>query len=180
MKKTFCILFLLFFTCDFFSQGEIVDTIKDADSIKIPHNTAYIELGGNSGLYSLNYERIFVNTPAFKFFSRIGAGPLPNGKHFSQIYLAEENFCFGKNGRYLEAGIGLTFQRKWVEDCDENKTFAYGNLYYGIFRLGVRFQPENKGTVFRIGLTPTMYYKDQCSNGFSFQFFGGISYGLVF
>ena len=179
MKKVILILSIIFTCAKFFGQGEIVDSIKEDDTLKIPHNTAYIELGGNSGLYSFNYERILINTVAFKFFSRIGAGPLPNGKHLSQIYLVEENFCFGKQGKYFETGLGLTFQHKWVEDCDETKTYAYDNLYYGIFRMGVRFQSEANGSVFRVGLTPTMYYKDQCTKGFSFQFFGVISYGLI-
>jgi hypothetical protein len=177
------LVFLFFFFGSaglFYSQGEIYDSIPPGDSTRKPHHVIYLELLGNSGLYSLNYEFIVVSKPRFKFFSRVGAGPLMQDRHLTQVYLAEENFCFGKDGRFIEAGLGLTMQRKWVEDCELTEKFGYDNLYFGIARLGVRFQKEERGTVFRIGITPTIYYKDRCGESFYFSFFGGISYGLVF
>jgi hypothetical protein len=161
-----------------YSQGEIYDTLSQP-KIKKAKNAFYVELGGNSGFLSLNYERFILSKTHFKIFSRVGAFAFPNGKHLSQYYLVEENFCYGRSNGYLEVGLGLTMQVKWF---DAEKTFpaAYDNLYFGIFRLGFRLQSEDKGSVFRAGITPTFYYKDRLEAGPSFQFFGGFSYGIIF
>jgi hypothetical protein len=165
-----------------FSQGEKIDTLAQGDTtlVKVKRNGFYFELLGNAGLYSINYERMWIRKPKFLLISRIGSGFLPNGLTVNQSYLYEQNFCYGKKSAFLEVGLAYTLQRKLLQSCDE-KTYEMDNMHWGLFRVGVRFQSDDKGSILRIGILPIIYYRDSCLEEWKLnRIWAGLSYGLLF
>jgi hypothetical protein len=137
-----------------------------------PKNILYAELGGNSGIYSINYERIFYQSKnsIFQFSARVGFGwysmvyknqqngwPVgfsnPTDKGGVTSYIAipiEANFSFGKTHKFV-MGAGVTH-------FISNEPFLDNEL-----RTDVR-------TVYRIGLAPSFSYRyEKLGKGFFFQ-----------
>ncbi len=179
--KLYLFLFLTAFAGISFAQGERIDSLNTIDTTKYRMNSFYFELLGNAGLYSINYERALLRKEKFLIISRIGGGFLPNGKRVNQSYLAEQNFCYGKKSIFFELGFGYTMQRKLLESCEPGGKDIVDNMHWGLIRAGVRFQSEEKGNVFRIGVLPIIYYRDSCIEEWKLnRVWGGLSYGLIF
>lgn len=139
----------------------VLDTPRDYK--KYPAlNSNYIEILGNGGLYSLNFDRIFLYRPAFKISGRAGAMIWPNGYNIEQGYVVENNYIFFNGDHHLEIGPGLTLQRKYNPSCKDTITYKWESIWFGMFRLGYRYQKESDGFFFRFGLTPIFYRKYDC------------------
>lgn len=144
-------------------------------------NAGYIELGGNAGLYSLNFDRIYWYHEKFKSGARIGFSPEPHGLYFEQVYLAENNFILFSNPHHLEIGIGCTMQRRYNEKPNEPDIYFWENIWFGVMRLGYRYQKQDDGLFFRAGLTPAITSKDALGyHPDYFRFWAGISIGMSF
>ncbi|MBS1636673.1 MAG: hypothetical protein JST26_12220 [Bacteroidetes bacterium] len=123
------------------------DTLKQS-----VRNTTYIELAGNAGYYSFNYERLFPLRTKIGVSARIGyslsqARPQHALLHggASQLIPIELSFLLGKTHK-LETGIGYTpLIRTYRGD------FYDLNNYTG-FRVGYRYQPPKEDFFFKVGV----------------------------
>ena len=153
MKK--CLITILFATM-------VNSLVAQNYSESFKRNTFFIEVGGNSPFYSLNYDRIIVKKINWKLAARIGAMYLyDNGNYLESIrnknfsMPLELSFLKGKNNHNLEIGIGATpFFKEYVETTRDN-FFSLGS--FG--RIGYRYQKTNGGIFFKAGFTPLIRFK---------------------
>ncbi len=136
------------------------------DTSRIAKNTVHLELLGNAGIYSFNYDRILLSKNTFKISGRIG---------LSLVFLQagtcpiEFSFLFGKKNN-LEIGLGYTF----FVDSNSNKNIIRNSPC--VFNLGYRFQKPNGGFFFKTGLVlfifePKIYSsKNMLSMGLAFGY----------
>lgn len=181
MKNSFLILLLFCFSKVLFCQQDYA--LKPArDYTKKPaKNAAYVELGGNAGFYSLNFERTYFYRERFKMAARLGFSPQPHGHYFEQVYIIENNFIFFKNPHHIEVGIGETIQRRYNERCNTVNDYFWENLWWSIVRIGYRYQKQDDGIFCKIALTPIMMQKNDCEfNPNYFQLWAGFSIGMSF
>lgn len=144
-------------------------------------NAAFIELAGNAGLFSLNYERLYLYRETFRMGARAGLAPNFNGVYVEQVYLLENNFIFFKNPHHLELGIGATMQRRYNERPGTTDSYFWENIFFSVWRCGYRYQKQDEGFFLRAGLTPVFMSRDAL--GFHPDYFlmwGGASIGMSF
>ena len=144
-------------------------------------NAAFIELGGNAGLYSLNFDRIYYYKEKLKISARLGFAPHFNGIYIEQIYLLENNFILFSNPHHLELGLGATMQRRYNERPKQIDNYFWENIAFGVARCGYRYQKQDDGFFARAGITPIFMSSD--AEGFHsnyFQFWAGVSVGVSF
>ena len=136
--------------------------VAQNDPEPFKRNTLFIELGGNSPFYSLNYDRIIVNKINWKLAARIGAMYLYDNRSYLESIRnknysipLELSFLKGKNNHNLEIGIGATaFFKEYVETTRDNflSLASFG-------RIGYRYQKNNGGIFFKVGFTPIIQFK---------------------
>src|SRR4028118_349908 len=91
-------IFSIFYFGGLFCQTDYVAVQPPRDYGHHPsRNVAFIELGGNAGLFSLNFERLYYYKEKFKVTGRAGFAPVFNGIYIEQTYLLENNFILFKN-----------------------------------------------------------------------------------
>ena len=135
----------------------------------IQRNSFYVELGGVSGIVSINYERLVPvgNNTGMGF--RVGAGTAGSAdtatNDVAYTALAEFNFLYGKSKHYLEAGIGFT-----------NAFIVTDTEQWCSIKLGYRYQAK-KGFLFKIA--PMYIYNFEKLKG-NHDIFGGIWLGAGF
>lgn len=115
-------------------------------------NNWFIELGGSSMFYSLNYEKVLHKGEKTGVVGRVGFGYNPFDYTFlNKVYLDPNtvmapftsSFLYGKNKEKLEVGLGFTLLAKGINDREIVPT--------GV--LGFRVIEMNK-VFFRISYTP--------------------------
>src|SRR5690606_15898291 len=169
MRKKYPLLVILFL---------MFSSLKGQD--QNAKNAVYIELGGNGGAYSLNYERAF--TP--KILLRLGfaswASTETGGEKSITTIPVMVNTLIGPGNHKLELGLGAMLGREKFEgdggiisgeDRSEN-TFALTGT------AGYRYQKPSGGIMFRAGITPLINIGDADYPGFNFS--GGGSIGYAF
>jgi len=140
----------------------------DPPAAKDVENGVYLELGGNAGIYSVNYERYFLKN-TIKLAGRIGISLISEGL----IIDAEVNkgleflMPFGVNGLYaivgshhIEAGVGATFYTHKVYAIETHASnlnlqpleasLVRKNELWPNFTLGYRRQKSDGGFVYRV------------------------------
>lgn len=156
--------------------------LKARDYIKKPAKTAaFIELGGNAGLFCLNIDRIYIYKEKLKLGARLGFAPHFNGFYIEQIYVLENNFILFKNPHHLELGLGATMQRRYNERPNQIDNYFWESILFGVARCGYRYQKQDDGFFVRAALTPIFMSSD--AEGFHsnyFQFWAGVSLGASF
>ncbi|HMV25837.1 MAG TPA: hypothetical protein PLH27_02995 [bacterium] len=148
---------VLVFICFFCSTATI------SAQVKTP-NAVYVEVIGNGGFYSVNYERLFCNYFGF----RVGASYLylgDVGQYASFPILA--NFFMGGKHHKFELGVGCTV----MNDAPVGEFSNWDTKYFRTITLGYRYQ--SKENFFRIGFTPLF-------TGHEIIPLGGISFGRAF
>lgn len=163
MKNT--IILFLFFSAFVNAQIKETEYVLETprDYKKFPAvNSNYIEILGNGGLYSLNFDRIFVHRNVFKISGRVGASVFPVGYNLEQSYVLENNYIFLESPHHVEIGPGITLQRKYNPNCRDTLNYKWESVWFGMFRLGYRYQKDEDGFFFRFGLTPIFYRKYDC------------------
>ncbi len=144
-------------------------------------NAVYIELGGNGGFFSFNYERTYYYREKFKMSARGGFAPNFNGIYIEQVYLIENNFILFKNPHHLEFGVGVTMQRRYNERPNSPDHYFWENLLFSAWRCGYRYQKQDEGFFLKAGITPVIMSHDAV--GFHpgyFQLWGGAAVGMSF
>ncbi|MDR7130237.1 hypothetical protein J2X69_002585 [Algoriphagus sp. 4150] len=155
-------------------------------------NALYVEFGGNSGRYAINYSRIIhqkeklkLNVSAgFSMWSdKIDLPPLTKTKWLPVVPLEFSAF-WGKSNHHLEMGTGITsyLGRSLAIDSE---TFEFSDkVVFGAFiplRVGYRYQKSEGGFFFRIGYTPIINIPVRAGKSWSFDpYFAGISFGKSF
>lgn len=185
-----------FFIICFLTTALLKGQIKDDDYVlekprdysKEPAlNANFIEILGNSGfLFSLNWDRIFLYKPNLKISGRIGAGIWPSGPNIEQSYVIENNYIFLDGDHHLEIGPGVTLWRKYNPVCSDTSTYPkykWENVWFGMFRLGYRYQKNEEGFFFKAGLTPYPYRKYDCKSEWfpeHWNYLFGIAIGITY
>jgi len=107
----------------------------------------FIEFGGNSLLYSVNYERMS-GSRGF----RVGYGYTKKFFENPTFFVPGEFLIVrGKRNGKLELGVGLTYVRvKNVPKTLKNEFYLFG-------RVGYRYDGPN-GFLFKIGFTPLHFF----------------------
>lgn len=145
------------------------------------NNSVYLELGGNGGLYSVNYDRMIRLSNQFRFAPRIGISWL--GKDRFNLPL-ETNLLWAKNKgakNFAEVGVGATFIQNadnFIKDFhiklpNENEKI---NTTAFITRVGYRHQKPNGGIMYRGAFN--LIFNKELNN--KVQPFVGFSIGYTF
>lgn len=138
---------LLLFVISLFNQtfGQVTK-----DSTSISKNTVYLELLGNGGVYSFNYDRILLTKTLFKISGSVGISYIPPSFRYNHTftYPLEINLLYGIRNHF-ELGIGYTpVFNLYKEDIFK----IYDDYSYPALRIGYRFQKPNGGFFLRAGL----------------------------
>jgi hypothetical protein len=141
-------------------------------------NLVYLELLGNGGLYSINYERMLGNDLSarlgFSYFS-VGAS---TGDSSAKATLVTAplmlNYLVGGKNHKFEVGAGATMIYVSASSSGAGMgSSAEGVGVAGTGTVGYRYSPNDGGFVFRVGYTPFF------GKG-GYQSWGGMSFGGTF
>ncbi len=155
MKNILTVLCFIFVFS--FAQAQEVSE----DTLKLARHSVFVELGGNAGLYSLNYDRLLHRGKWFHTSAR--AGIYYNWWAGGRLGIPlEVNGLFGRKKHFLEMGVSLVYNHGLdpiVHKADpavptsEDIYANFSNLL-AIGRLGYRFQKPQGGFFFRAAYTP--------------------------
>ncbi|TXK48608.1 hypothetical protein FVR03_07880 [Pontibacter qinzhouensis] len=131
---------------------------QEADS-NIKRNTVYVELLGNGGFYSLNFDRILVNRENWKIAGRVGVTYFNHFDNYSSQVAGvplELSYLRGKGNHYFEAGLGLNpvYRSRYNFNKELGKQHEL-NIWANA-RLGYRYQKREGGVFYRIAYTPIL------------------------
>lgn len=156
---------------------------KTSDDERSAKNAVYLELLGNGGLYSVNYERALMDRVTarigFSYLS-LGAsstdstGQQTNAKLTFITAPVMANYLVGDRNHNLELGAGalLVYAGGEVSGSGTGAS-AEGVGVAGTATVGYRYQPVDGGFLFKAGFTPIFN-----QNGFAA--WGGLSLGGAF
>jgi hypothetical protein len=132
-------------------------------------NTIYAELFGQSLYYSLNYDRIHLESNRGKTSYTIGACFVPVTDFYTTAVAGSYNYLLGRRNHYLELGIGLsgmqlvsgnvtssyTTTNAQGEEFTQSELGASTNYFLFLTpKIGYRFQQLEGGFFGRLTLTP--------------------------
>jgi hypothetical protein len=175
------VLILLVFPFLAFSQGE-AETFTSK-------NALYLEVGGSSGRYAINYSKIFHQRGKLKLNASAGFSMWRNKiNDFKTIWLPviplEVSALYGKSKHHLEMGFGVTSYLGRTLEID-SETFEFSDkVVFGAIvpvRIGYRYQKPEGGFFFRVGYTP--FFDVPVREGKSWSFYpyhAGLSFGKSF
>ncbi|MEL7531620.1 MAG: hypothetical protein AAFN10_09945 [Bacteroidota bacterium] len=147
MVKSFLLLFC--FTLVFTAALNAQFLRPQAHSTLSP-NIIFLEVLGNGGKLSLNYEQLFLQTDNIGASGRFGFAAFPEGEGVIDYGIpATLSFLAGAQNLYAEIGGGtrIAFDNNWLED-------GFEIIPTGI--LGVRYHPDkNGGIFFKLAYTPS-------------------------
>jgi len=152
-------------------------------------NAVYLEFGGSSGRYAINYSKIFHQKGKLKLNASAGFSMWRNQiNDFKTIWLPviplEVTAFYGRSNHHLEMGFGFTslldrtldFDSETLELEDKVVLDAYIPL-----RVGYRYQKPEGGFFFRVGYTPIIILPTGGREGWIFEpRFAGVSFGKSF
>ncbi|MGE0321699.1 MAG: hypothetical protein AB7S68_05310 [Polyangiaceae bacterium] len=149
----------------------------EAPSTRSAKNSLYIELLGNGGLYSLNYERNLTDDVAARVgFSYISLSASAGDDSANVTFMSfplMANYLLGGGNHHLELGAGATVLYASGEaETGGSRSSGEGVGVAGTATVGYRYQPRDGGFLFKVGFTPLVG-----SGGF--LPWGGISFGGV-
>jgi hypothetical protein len=151
-------------------------------------NAVYLEVGGGSGIYAINYSKIFHQKGKLKLNASAGFSLLPHRLDSKTTWLPvvplEISALYGKSNHHLEMGFGFTtyLTRSLAFD---SKTFeTIDKVVFGAFiplRVGYRYQKPEGGFFFRVGYTPFFEVPVREGKNWSFYpYLAGVSFGKSF
>ena len=142
-------------------------------------NTIFVELLGNGGLYSLNYDRLINDYVSIRGgFSYISVGA-SSGTSSASVTLMTfpvmANFLVGSPSHKLELGAGPLFAYASGSSSGGvgGAVSASGFGVAGTAVIGYRYVPYDGGFHFKVGFTPLF-------GAGGFLPWGGISFGYTF
>jgi len=112
-------------------------------------NAFYVEVGGNSDTYSVNYDRVVYQREMIKAAVRVGVGTnlffLKGEKEVYPIVPVEAVALIGRRRKHFEGGLGYT--HRFTDDPE-----LLQHMYFA--RLGFRYQVPRGGLLVRVAITP--------------------------
>ncbi|WP_152969615.1 hypothetical protein [Pedobacter sp. Hv1] len=157
-------------------------------------NSIYLELLGNSVIYSVNYDRIIPLSAQLKLVPRIGFmyAPLSTSEHFkghNNISIPiEVNLLWAKrteSKNFAEAGIGLSLiglKEYKTSNLERVSTNRFGQVLTA--RLGFRHQKPTGGFMYRAGLLIKIKQDERSlatiSDDYFIKLYPGFSLGYTF
>lgn len=168
------------------SQSTFAQTEPETFTAK---NGIYLELGGSSGRYAINYSKIFHQKGKLKLNASAGFSMLPNEKIDSKtIWLPaipiEVSALYGKSNHHLEMGFGFTSYLDKTTAIDSETFELSDEVVFGAVipvRIGYRYQKPEGGFFFRVGYTPLFNVPVRAGKSWSFNpYHAGISFGKSF
>lgn len=144
-----------------------------------PMNVIYLELGGNSFLYGINYERGITNIGKQTMAASIGYGfSYSRVGVFNDILIPIELKLITGIGKknHFEYGLGATcfYQPDRPDNLINGVVVPQSKIrMINFVRMGYRYTAQN-GFLFRIGLTPLIISNREV------YLYGGISLGYCF
>lgn len=174
--------FLVFLTL---SQSIFAQTEPETFTAK---NAIYLEVGGSSGRYAVNYNKIFHQKGKLKLNASAGFSMWPKKFDSKTIWLPtiplEISALFGNSNHHLELGTGFTsfLTRSLFFDSEtfENTDKVVFDAAIPI-RIGYRFQKPEGGFFFRVGYTPIINFPISGRGQWNFDpYWAGISFGKSF
>ncbi|TAF95405.1 MAG: hypothetical protein EAZ32_12870 [Cytophagia bacterium] len=145
--KTY-LLFLVFCLTSVFEIRSQNDT-----SVTTKRNAVYVELLGNAGLYSFNYERQIARQRNNYFNLRLGAAYLWWREARTPVFVVEPIYLKGGKNHFLELSISATFfssRKIFAPEANPPKEIRASFMP----RIGYRYQSPNKSLLFRFGVMP--------------------------
>lgn len=157
MKKIFFLIFWLVL-CSQKTHSQ--------DTLSLNYRNLFLELGGNGGLFSINYENKLFRFGKSRLNWDAGFSLVPMSGRAIIDFPFSINFLIGIKKNKAELGTGQTL----ILDLGGGK----GGTIRGTFRLGYRY--ENKNHYWRLAYTPFYSY----IYNFQYEHWIGISYGHYF
>lgn len=187
------IIFQFLLWCAIYQVQAQTPYIKE---IKNTKNAVYLELGGTGIIYSVNYERMFLQNPKQKVSYRIGFMAVPaaigikSTTYWGTVIPIELNYMIpNQKGHHLGFGIGIAnifkYQAKYISSYDTisqtnviNGETINSTYQYLIFpRIGYQYQKNTPSWVFRFGIMPIFFNKSYLEYA---PVWAGISLGRSF
>ena len=130
-------------------QGE--HNANDHETDSSATNAVYLELGGNTVFYSLNYDRMLTD----HFSLRAGIEVMDKLNTLAVPLMI--NYLFGSGDHKFELGLGgVFFSESDAGLLRYRHLFTPGVTSYATATLAYRFHPKGGGLLFRIGFTPIL------------------------
>lgn len=152
-------------------------------------NAVYLEVGGSSGRYAVNYSKIFHQKGKLKLNASAGFSMWRDQLNdFKTIWLPviplEVTALYGKSNHHLELGFGFTSFLSRTLDIN-SETFEFSDkVVFGAFiplRVGYRYQKPEGGFFFRVGYTPIINVPVRAGKSWSiYPYWAGVSFGKSF
>ncbi|MEL7339885.1 MAG: hypothetical protein AAGM67_05305 [Bacteroidota bacterium] len=140
---------LLFFVTLLCTASLNAQFLRPQNHSTLSPNIIFLEVLGNGGKLSLNYEQLFFQTDNLGATGRFGFAAFPVGKGVIDYGIpATLSFLAGADHIYGEIGGGtrIAFDNNWLED-------GFEIVPTGI--LGIRYHPDrNGGIFFKLAYTP--------------------------
>jgi hypothetical protein len=146
-------------------------------------NAVFVELLGNGGLYSFNYERMLNDHLGLRVGYAAWDSPLFFGGTAPDRYKTVPvtmSYLLGRGERKLELGGGVTFGQGTLDrSSGTGREFSFRTL---TAIVGYRSQPREGGYLFRAGATPFYSFDDgeEAYPDPGFFFSAGVSFGYRF
>lgn len=152
-------------------------------------NSMFVELGGSGVMYSLNYERFFLQDAAvrvgamyFGISSSATSGTTTDSASASwlAIPILAEYTGVRQGNHALELGVGIE-PMHFSATASSDGTFGAANgwLMTGTAAIGYRYQNPAGGFLFRATFTPLFVFSP-AQGGSAFVPWGGVSFGYSF
>jgi hypothetical protein len=169
------------------AQADEVDLGQAAKVERTARNSLYVELGGNAGLYSVNYERFVMDDAALRIglmYMSVSASTTAGGTTSTgnaSWFGAPLMFSYmgvGSRNHKLELGAGVVLMNFSAGASTFSATSnASGFVVAGTATVGYRYVPVDGGFNFKAGFTPLVL---QAAGTLYFQPWAGISVGYGF
>lgn len=191
MKKLDKLIPVLVLTIIFVSNTYSVKAQETVEKFTA-RNGLYLEVGGSSGRYAVNYSRIFYQKGKLKLNASAGFSLVRSSLDFDTyastkwlpVLPVEFTGFYGKRNHHLELGLGLVSYLDQKIDMNPDTFEFYPTTVFGAAlttRLGYRYQKPEGGFFFRIGYTPFFAVPIGGREDWSFQpYFAGVSFGKSF
>lgn len=176
-KNVILLMLIILFThiCLPAKQKNFCSIAKSDDSTSVERqiqlrHTLYLELLGNSGVLSFNYDLMYNQVVSLRVGIGLGLLGMVNGI----INLKDHNIELGVGGSYTDGSFGSD-----GGSLKTNKSWLTGTLAY-------RYQPQDSHWFIKVGLTPIFQPEHQNSKypwikePALFLWWGGVSIGYSF
>ncbi len=124
------------------------------DTAKVVNNALFVEIGGNTTFYSINFERVRIRSVSRWQAVRGGVEIWPrfNGRTASAALTVEGLLIRGPKDHHLEMGMGFTSYYVSYKDEQRSLVYFYHMTFNALIRLGYRFQKPGDRIFFKAGL----------------------------